>query len=390
MNTNESIQTGAIEEPLERGVGLTGRVTVSFTMAGGILVGGVLVALMTLSGQLSGHGLFMTSSGLFLVGALIGIAHGSVLGLFGRERDVSRKEGRRALGRSALYAVLGAAIAWLLTVWVSLSFVAALTGRMGPMVLVTAAWIGSTAVIAWAAISAKRALWNAYARWPDRVMGTTLVTAVFAALLVTFLADRPEIWLLRVRVTEVGAVLLSGLLTIWVAGPLVTVSLAVVRQLPGRDRSHPVTAREGAIDLAFGLVVGLVAGLLALPFTPATALPGSAGGFVVAMSQVLLDETLLRLCLLTGVAWLVLRWHRVHEEETAVIAVATVAVAQVLVYLPGVLATGFSSTLAAVAFTGAAVLLPAALFGAVYWMRGFTAALVADATAAALLLVLVV
>ncbi len=66
------------------------------------------------------------------------------------------------------------------------------------------------------------------------------------------------------------------------------------------------------------------------------------------------------------------------------------ALAQVMFYLPGILATGFPTTLAAVAFTGAAILLPALLFGAVYWLRGFTAALVADATAAALLLVLVV
>jgi hypothetical protein len=93
--------------------------------------------------------------------------------------------------------------------------------------------------------------------------------------------------------------------------------------------------------------------------------------------------------LLTGVAWLVLRWHRIHAEEAAVLAVAAVAMVQVLLYLPGVVAAGFPTALAAVTFTGAVVLLPALAFGAVYWTRGFTAAVVADATAALALLILI-
>ncbi|UCC26259.1 MAG: hypothetical protein JSU98_03975 [Gemmatimonadales bacterium] len=391
MNAYEDANANTYElEILERNVGLPGRVTVSFTMAGGLLLGGIMVALMTLSGQLSGHGLFMTSTGLFIVGAVIGAVHGSVLGFLGRDPSVTRRDAWAAVGRALMYSVIGAAVAWLITIWVSLTVVAALMERAGPTVLVALAWVGAAAVLSWAAISGLRALQNAYARWPDRVMGTTLVAASFAAFLVTFLADRPEIWLMRLRVTEVGAVLLSGFLTIWVVGPLVTLSLRLVRELPGRDRAVPSTPRDGIRDVGFGLVIGLVAGLLALPFTPSTLVTGTVGGFLVAMSQVLLDETLLRLFLLTGVAWLILRWHRTHEEETAVIAVAAVALAQVMFYLPGILATGFPTTLAAVAFTGAAILLPALLFGAVYWLRGFTAALVADATAAALLLVLVV
>ena len=86
MNTNDRISNEIqVEPPFERGVGLPGRVTVSFTMAGGLLLGGIMVALMTLSGQLSGHGLFMTSSGLFVIGAILGGVHGSVLGFLGRE-----------------------------------------------------------------------------------------------------------------------------------------------------------------------------------------------------------------------------------------------------------------------------------------------------------------
>ena len=57
---------------LPRGIGLHGRVAVTWAAAGGILLGGVLVAVMTLAGRLSGHGLFFTVSGLFVIGAVLG------------------------------------------------------------------------------------------------------------------------------------------------------------------------------------------------------------------------------------------------------------------------------------------------------------------------------
>jgi len=391
MNATEALST-VDRDPntLSRGVGLPGRVAVSFTMAGGLLLGGVLVAIQTLSGRLSGHGLFMTASGLFVVGALLGLAHGVTLGFLGRPRDQGRRETLHALGRGVLYAIPGAAVAWLLTVWVALTFMAVLTGRLGAQILVGFAWVGAVMVLGWAAVTAVRALRLAYLRWPDRVMGTTLVAGAFAALLVSFLADRPELWLIRFRVTEVGAVLLASFATIWIVGPAVTVALRLIRELPGRDRATPASVGAGLVDMGYGLVVGLVAGLLALPFTPASVVPGTVGGALVSLAQVLLDETLLRLFLMTVVAWLVLRrWQGARREEVAVAAVAAVAAVQVLLYLPGVVAAGFPTPLAAATFTGAAILIPAILFGVVYWARGFTAALVAHGTAAAALLLLV-
>lgn len=378
--------------PLLRSIGLTGRVAVTWTMAGGLLLGGVLVALMTLSGRLSGHGIFMTATGLFVIGALIGAAHGAALGLLGRPAGVPRHEALGALGRAALYAVPGATVAWLLTVWIAMSAVASYLDRVGPLALVTVAWLGGAVVVAMAARFGVGALRNAYARWPARQLGTVLVAASFVALLLVFLADRPTLWLLRLRVTEVGAVLAAATLAIWVVGPLVTVALRLAPELPGRPRlTARVSAGQTAVNLGLGLVVGLLVGLLAVPFAGPVAgvLPGAAGGTVVALAHAVVDEVLLRLVLLTGVAWLVLRWHRIHAEEAAVVAVAAVAVIQVLLYLPGVVAAGFPTALAAVAFTGAVVLLPAVAFGAVYWVRGLTAAVAADATAALALLLLI-
>lgn len=382
----------ATPAPLLRSIGLTGRVAVTWTMAGGLLLGGVLVALMTLAGRLSGHGIFMTATGLFVIGAMLGALHGAALGLLGRPADVPRHEALGALGRAALYAVPGATVAWLLTVWIAMSAVATYLDRVGPLVLVAIAWVGGLAVVAAAARHGVGALRNAYARWPERQIGTAVVVASFAALMLVFLADRPTLWLLRLRVTEVGAVLAAALLAIWVVGPLVTVALRLAPELPGRARvTTRVTAGQTAANLGLGLTVGALVGLLAVPFAGPVAgvLPGAAGGTVVAVAQAVVDEVLLRLVLLTGVAWLVLRWHRMHAEEAAVVAVAAVVVIQVLLYLPGVVAAGFPTALAAVAFTGAVVLLPAVAFGAVYWVRGFTAAVAADATAALALLVLI-
>lgn len=375
--------------PILKSIGLPGRVAVTWTMAGGVVLGGVLVAAMTLAGRLSGHGLFVTATGLFLIGSLLGALHGAVLGYLGRPAGMDRREALHCVGRAGMYAVPGSALAWLLTIWVAMTLVAAMTDGLGATVLVAVAWMGSAAVLAWAAVSGTRALVNAYARWPQRNLGTVVVAASFGALLIAFLADRPMMWLLRMRVTEVGAVLLAAAVTLWVVGPLVTVALRMIDELPGRNRARVPGAATASIDIALGLVVGTVVGLLAVPFTPAGAVTGAAGGVAVAVGQALVDEVLLRMVLLSGVAWAALRWHRVHPEEAALLAVVVVAAAQVILYLPGILATGFPTTVAAVAFTGVAVVLPALVFGALFWTRGFGSAVVAHAAAAVALLLLV-
>jgi hypothetical protein len=339
---------------------------------------------MTLGGQLSGHALFLTSSGLFVIGAVLGLLHGGVLGYLGRRPETTGGEALRGLLLSALYAVPGLAVAWLVAVWLGMSMVASYLGRVGPWIGVGAAWAAGFAVVATAGWYGVRALRNAYARWPEKRLGTALTTAVFAALLVIFLADRPELWGQRVRLTDTGAILLAAAATLWVAGPAITLALRLAKRLP-----KPVKilsrGRGVLVDGALGLSVGLVVGLLVVPFHPTTGVLIASTGetLVAAVSQALVDEVLLRLFLVTGVAWLLLRWHRVEKEEAAVAAVATAAVVQVLLYLPGVTAIGFPTTLAAAGFTVVAVLIPAVVFGALYWARGLGTAVLAHATALA-------
>lgn len=397
-STGTTTRVGALPQParpataagphLARDIGPHGRVVVSWTMAGGILLGGFLVAVMTLSGQLSAFGLFMTASALFVLGALLGFVHSLALGLLGRPEGMTLRQARRDLTLATLYAVPGLVLAWLTTIWVAMTVVALYLGRIGPLLGAATGWLIGAALLSTAGVYGWRALRRAYARWPEREVGTIVVAATFGALLVTFLADRPELFGMRLRLTEVGGVLLAAAIAIWVVGPLVTLALRLLPELPTRATVGLHAGRRGVVDAALGLTTGVVFGLLAVPFVVPSAIPATGGAFVIGISQALVDEVLLRLVLVTAVAWLLLRWHGVHREEAAIGAVAAVAVVQALLYTPGVMAIGFPTAIGAVAFTVTAVVLPALAFGFLFWTRGFSTAVLADAAFVAVILLL--
>lgn len=376
-------------ETLPRGIGLPGRVAVTWALAGGLLVGGFLVAAMTLAGQLSGSGLLVTASGLFLIGAALGFAHGGALGYLGRPEGLERRRAMVGLGLAAVYTLPALAVGLVVSGWIAMTVVALYTGKTLALVAVGAAWLVGLGLVGVAAAEGWEALRNAWARWPQRRVGTALVAGSFGALLVLFLVARPEVWWLGVRVTEVGAVLLAAFVTIWAVGPMVTVGLALLDRIPAARPFHGIgDPVHGAGTVALGVVVGLLLGLLALPFygapleVPTVAADvGPAGAAAVAAARALVDEVLLRLFMVTGVTWVLLRWYRVTPKAAALTAVAAAALVQVALYTPAVLAIGFPTTAAAAGFVLLAVLLPAAAFGTLYVTRGFTAAVIADATA---------
>lgn len=384
MNAQLTADATAPIDTIPRGIGLHGRLAVLSGMAGGILVGGVLVAAMTLSGRLSGHAIFATATALFIVGAFLGLIHGAVLGFFGRPAGVTPKEAALDLGRASLYAIPGLAVGWLAAIWVAMTLISFYTGRVGALIGAAVGWVAAGTILAVAAVHAIRALRNAYARWPERRAGTLLAAASFAALLMLFLADRPEIWGVRLRLTETGAVLLAALLAIWVGGPVVTAALRMARSVPfPRPLAGLSQVPMTAADAGIGLLVGVVVGLLALPFAGPASAPAVAGTLVVEVSQAVVNEVLLRLFLVTGVAWLLLRWHRIEVNEALVGAVVAATLVQVLLYAPGAAAIGFASWTGTALFLVMAVAIPATAFGLLFWKRGFTSALVADMAALA-------
>lgn len=379
-----------------RGIGLAGRVAVLWATAGGIALGGFAVAGMSLGGRISGSGLLLSATGLFLVGAVLGYLHGSVLGFLGREPETDPATAARGLAKGALYAIPSLAVGWLVAGWIALTVVARFTGEIAPMAGVAVGWLAGAAVVAWAGQEGWRALRLAYRRWEAPRVGTFLVGATFASLLVVFQADHPELFWLDVELNAVGAVLAAAALTIWVVGPVVTLALRALRRLP---EPHPGIGIGGGdrafANLGLGLAVGAALALVALPFhqpplaVPAEAPAGLLEGAALALGHAMVEEVLLRLILLTGAVWLLLRWGSLQREGAALVGVAGVAVLQLGLYLPALEAAGFPTAGAAAGYAVAGVLIPAAAFGALYWFRGFTTALVADATAIGVVALLV-
>lgn len=381
---------------LGRGIGLAGRTAVLGAAAGGVALGGFAVAGMSLGGRISGSGLLLSATALFLVGAVLGFVHGGVLGFLGREPGTDPETALRALAKSTLYAIPAAAVSWVVAGWIALTVVARFTGEIAPMVGVGLGWLAGAAVVTWAASTGWRALQLAYSRWESARVGTFLVAATFAALMVVFQADHPEVWWLDVELNAVGAVLAATAVTLWIVGPVVTLALRALRELPAPHPSvGPGGGGRAVANLTLGLAVGGALALVALPFhqaplaVPAEAPSSLIAGVTLALSHAMVEEVLLRLILLTGAVWLLLRWGDLHRGSAAVLGVAGVAILQLALYLPALGGVGFPSAASAAGYAVAGVVLPAAAFGALYWFRGFTTAVVADATALGLLALLV-
>ena len=131
---------------LTRGLGRPGKTAVSWAAGGGLLAGGFLVAAMTLTGQLSGHSLLLTCTGLFLVGSLLGFGHGAILGWMGRPEGMDRKAAAKSIAFGAAYAVPALLVTWLLAGWIGMTSVALYSGQTAPIIGCGLAWlVGSVA-----------------------------------------------------------------------------------------------------------------------------------------------------------------------------------------------------------------------------------------------------
>ena len=158
-----STATTQDQKALARGIGLPGRVAVSWATAGGMLTGGFLVAAMTLAGRLSGSGLLMTSAGLFVIGALLGFAHGGVLGVLGRPDHLSLQDALKGVALAAVYAVPAAAVGWIVAGWTAMTVVALYMERTAALVAVGAAWLVGALLVA---VAARQGPWWCSRRWP--------------------------------------------------------------------------------------------------------------------------------------------------------------------------------------------------------------------------------
>ncbi len=205
---------------------LSVRILLSWTMAGAVAAGGFFVAGLILAR--GDHGLLSPSGVLLLslVGALLGLVHGSLLALVGHRPEVTTRHVMKRLVMGAVWAIPAFAVAGILAFWIAIGAQALAMSRPTLLVvLAAAASLPGIAICVWAAYEGRRAMRNAFARWPERRLGVPLLLLAFVTILVAFLVVRPEIWWTDVRVTPLGAVLLATGVTIWFAIPVAWIAL---------------------------------------------------------------------------------------------------------------------------------------------------------------------
>lgn len=219
-----------------------GRVALSWTLAGGVTAGGLLVASVTLSGSQS-SGIAPTSTTvLFILGGLAGLFHGGVLGYLARDLGHPPSRAVRSIALAVLSLPLTAPLAWLVALLIALTSAFLARGGVVPVMGVVAAWFLSLGLCLWAAWEGFRALKRAFLRWPERRAGTLIVVGILSILVLKFFLDRPEIWFTDLQVKGLGAVILALGATIWIALPVVLAALHLLHRFLG-DRwfagEHP-------------------------------------------------------------------------------------------------------------------------------------------------------
>ncbi len=378
-----------------RGVELPAAVTIAWSLAGGMLLGGAAVVLMLVTNRMSGHLMLTASATLFAIGALAGLAHGVALGIFGRPEGMTVRQAVHAMVHGLLYLVPSLLLGWLVAGWVA-AMPMAYSGKHWIAVGISAlAWVAMIVTTYFAGSIGLEAARLAYGRWPHRAVGTALVAATLVVLVASFLVQPPTLWLLGTRLTTEGAMVLAFLATFWFYGPIITAALWMLRRLRPdvREVAVPAAASLKRVGTSAGIAVasGLVLAAIALPFSRgALNLPsdverlGFAGAMLMALSSAITNELVFRFFAVTAAFVLAARVLPKTSHALAA-AIAVGVVLDLLVHLRGVPALGLPSIGIATAFVAARFVIPSVAFGILFWKRGLPTAVGAHVAAGAAL-----
>jgi len=379
-----------------RGVELPAAVAIAWSLAGGMLLGGAAVVLMIATGKLGSHLMLTASVTLFAVGAVVGLAHGVALGIFGRPEGVSVRDTLGALAHGLLYLVPALLLGWLTAGWVA-ALPLALSGHKVIGTAISAvAWLAMAVTVFFAGSTGLRAAQLAYRRWPHRVAGTAMVGAVFVSLVVAFLIQPPTIWFTGIRLSTPNAIILAFVSAFWFYGPMITVGLWLVRRLrPGVGEAElpaPSALKRVGIGAGIAVASGLALALIALPFyRGAPHLPsdverlGLANAMLMALSRAVSDELFLRLFAMTVVFVLAARLLKAQGTRPAALAIGVAAALDLLVHWAEIPALGLPSAGMVAAYAVVRIVIPALMFGYLFWRRGIGTAVGAHVTAGAAL-----
>lgn len=201
------------------------RVVLSWTAAGGITAGGVLIGVAALGAPEMARSLLPLAPVLFVIGAAGGLLHGCILAFLGRPPDAAPGNVLTALAIAAVLSVPALVVAWVAAAWISLTFAALAIRTPSTILLVSVGWLVGAAVCYWAAVEGVRAFRCAFSRWPESRPGTLLLAGAGAIFATVFVGYQPQIWWTDVRVTGIGAVILALVATVWIALPVIVLLL---------------------------------------------------------------------------------------------------------------------------------------------------------------------
>jgi hypothetical protein len=379
----------------QRGVELPAALTISWSLAGGMLLGGAAVVLMILTGRMSGHLMLTASATLFCIGAVAGLVHGVALGILGRPEAMSVRQSVTAMVHGLLYLVPALLLGWLVAGWVA-AMPLAWTGKHFIATAISAlAWVAMIVTTYFAVSVGVRAAGLAYRRWPHRVTGSALVGAVAATMVAAFLVQPPTIWFTHTRLTMPGALVLAFLATVWFYGPIITVGLWLVKRirpdLPEAQAPSPATLKHIGTSTGIAVAAGLALAVIALPFyRGALGLPsdverlGFSGAMIMALSRAFSDELFFRLFAMT-VAYVLAVRVMPRGRYAVALAIATGTVLDLIVHLRDLPALGLPGALATAGYLVVRVVIPAMAFGYLFWKRGLGTAVGAHVASGAAL-----
>lgn len=233
--------SGGVRVPAPLLLGLRspcGRTVLSFTMAGGVLLGGALVALLVFVGAVSPDTVRMFSGAFFVAGAAGGLVQGVVLAVLGREEGAS--PGSALLGAVAVVPWLlpALALSGVAAAWLSLSWAALHLDRAGVVLGAALGCAAALATCAWAAAEGAASARRALSRWPGWPVGVGAPAGIFCGLAAWLHVTGPAIPLTRLPATGTAAVVVAAVLTLWVGIPAVAAALFLARRAGAAARSR--------------------------------------------------------------------------------------------------------------------------------------------------------
>ena len=140
----ESTQTGTVT----REIGLTGKLVIGGTVSTGLLLGGYTVGAMALAGRMNGNALMVTSLGLFIVGAVVGLVASAAFGILGREHGRTFHDAIRSAAKGLLFAVPAALIGSIFAGWIAMTVIGLYAGKTLAVAFSAAAAVAGLGVFA--------------------------------------------------------------------------------------------------------------------------------------------------------------------------------------------------------------------------------------------------